>query len=371
MHSFRGPTPIEALESAGQSVWLDAFDPDMLASGELQRWLQAGIRGLTSNPALLAKKLTHSEIYDSYIKQASQFNPKITAEEIYENIAIQALREVADKFNDIYQKSNYREGYVSFEISPAFARNTDKTISEAKRLWESFDRPNLMIKIPGTEEGVKACEELIFSGINVNVTLLFSVDRYEKIALAFVKGVERRIAARLPVHQVQSVASFFVSRIDAAIKKVLGMECFGEVAIANAKSAYQSYLIIFQNKEWEKCRAFGAETQRLLWASTSVKSKELADVYYLEELIGADTVTTVPPETLRAFEDHGSVRVSLNDDLRKAKHCLEDRLPAHGIDFKKITVQLEKDAIELFKTPFDEMISAIEAKRARFARRSA
>ena len=367
MHSLKGPTPIEALESAGQSVWLDAFDPEMLKNGKLKEWITAGVNGLTSNPALLAKKLTHSDAFDSYFKNSDQLN----AETIYESIAIDSLRSVADLFHETYVKADFRDGYVSFEVSPRYANDTQKTIEEAKRLWAKFDRPNLMVKVPGTEAGLPAIRELIFSGINVNVTILFSVERYEKVAQAFIDGIEKRIQAGLPVDGVHSVASFFVSRIDTAIEKILGQECLGEVAVANAKLAYRAYLRMFQTKEWEKCRAVGAETQRLLWASTSVKSKSLKDVYYLEELVGPNTVTTVPPETLQAFEDHGTVRVSLTDDLQKAVHCIEDQLPEHHVELSEVTRQLETEAVELFKTPFEEMLASIEEKRIKFSRRTA
>ncbi len=364
--------PLQELAAYGQSPWLDYIRRDLFTTGELKRLIdEDGLKGMTSNPAIFEKAIGSEYYKDSIAKLAQEKDLDATA--IYEKIAIEDIQHAADALRGVYDATETRDGYVSLEVSPALADDSEGTLEEARRLWKAVDRPNLMVKVPATVVGFDTIKQLISEGININVTLLFSQESYRKVAEAFVAGLEKRAEEGKELSHVASVASFFVSRIDSLIdsqidekmktaesedKKILE-SLRGKVAIANAKLAYQAYEEIFSGARWEKLEAKAAQTQRVLWASTGTKNKDYSDVLYIEELIGKDTVNTIPPATWDAFRDHGHLRNSLTEDVEGAKKTLED-LEKSGISLEAATDKLLIDAVRLFVEPFDKMIAAVE-----------
>src|SRR5947209_664994 len=355
--------PLLALQKTGQSIWLDYIRRNLITSGELQRLIdEDGLRGMTSNPSIFEKAIAGSTDYADVLEQLhAQHRP---SGEIFEQIAIRDIQDAADLLLPVYKATNRRDGYVSLEVSPKLARSTQETIEEARRLWKAVGRRNVMIKVPGTDEGVPAVKQLTSEGINVNITLLFSQDAYLKVAEAFMGGLEAYKGDDSA--GIASVASFFVSRIDTEVDNRINEKLksasdpqqqqflrslLGKVAIANAKQAYHHYQQMIATPRWKALAGRGAQPQRLLWASTSTKNPNYRDVMYLEELIGPDTVNTVPPATLDAFRDHGKVRQSLTEDLPGAHKTMAD-LTAAGISIKEVTDKLIVDAVKLFADPF-------------------
>jgi len=360
---------INELEAQGQAIWLDFVERKFLADGGLNKLIdEDGVTGFTSNPSIFEKAMGHGDAYDASLAEFDRAHPDAPAIARYEALAIEDIQHGADILRPVYDRLGGRDGYASLEVSPYLADDTDGTIAEAARLWHAVDRPKLMIKIPGTEAGVPAIAASIASGININVTLLFGIEAYIKVALAYVAGLEARVAKGEPVDHISSVASFFVSRIDSKIDAkidALGTDeakaLRGKVAIANAKMAYQWYLDFLKSDRWQALAAKGARPQRLLWASTGTKDPAYSDVLYLDALIGRDTVNTVPPKTLDAFRDHGTVAPTLTADIDAAKHDLAeaDRL---GLDLRGVTEVLVEEGVISFAKSFDDLLGAIAAK---------
>ena len=353
--------PLVGLQLYGQSVWLDYIRRSLITSGELRRLIdEDGLRGMTSNPAIFEKAIAGSSDYADILDSlgATEHDPKT----VYERIAIRDVQAAADVLAVVYERSKRRDGYVSLEVSPLLARDMEGTIQEARRLWQAVDRPNVMIKVPGTPEGIVALRQLIADGININVTLLFAQAAYERVAEAYLAGLEDRAARGQDLGAIASVASFFVSRIDSAVEaaakdNAAAADLVGKVAIANAKLAYQHYRERIASERWANLAAKGAQTQRLLWASTSSKNPNFRDVLYVEELIGEDTVNTIPPATFDAFRDHGTVRASLTDDIEGARRTMQ-LLDRAGVSMDRITDQLLADGIDLFADAFDRLLKA-------------
>ncbi len=364
--------PLKELAAYGQSPWLDYIRRDLFTTGELKRLIdEDGLKGMTSNPAIFEKAIG-SEFYKDSIAELA-VKKDLSAVDIYEKVAIEDIQTAADALKGVYDATNKRDGYVSLEVSPALANDANGTLEEARRLWKAVSRPNLMVKVPATAVGYDTIMQLIADGVNINITLLFSQDAYRQVAEAYISGLEKRAEKNDDLSSVASVASFFVSRIDSLIdseieekmktaddkQKELLKNLLGKVAIANAKMAYQDYEELFSGARWEKLAEKGAQTQRVLWASTSTKNDKYRDVLYVEELIGKDTVNTIPPKTWDAFRDHGQLRKSLTEDVSGAKQTLED-LEKAGISLDKATDQLLLDAVRLFVEPFDKMIAAVK-----------
>jgi transaldolase / glucose-6-phosphate isomerase len=365
--------PLKELLSYGQSMWLDYIRRDLFTTGKLKQMIENdGLRGMTSNPSIFEKAIAESSLYDDILKSlAGRKDLDVTGK--YEQIAIRDIQAAADALRGVYQESNFRDGYVSLEVSPYLARKTKETIDEARRLWKTVQRENVMIKVPGTAEGVPAIRQLIADGININVTLLFSQDVYETVAQTYVAGVEDLAARGGNVKKMAGVASFFISRIDTLADSLLNEKIksatdasqksfleslLGKTAIANGKLAYQRYQRIFSGPRWQTLAAKGAQTQRVLWASTSTKNPKYRDVVYVEELIGPDTVNTMPPATIDAFRDHGRLRNSLTDDIPAAEKTMQD-LARAGISIKEVTDKLTDDGVKLFADAFDKLLAAV------------
>ncbi|MGH9571783.1 MAG: bifunctional transaldolase/phosoglucose isomerase, partial [Candidatus Angelobacter sp.] len=376
-----GTNPLLDLQKMGQSIWLDYIRRNLITSGELQRLIDHdGLRGITSNPSIFEKAITGSTDYADYLQQLQA--QKLSAGEIFERLAVRDIQDAADLLRPVYEQTNAHDGYISMEVSPTLARNTQGSIDEARRLWKAVARPNIMIKIPGTEEGVPAVQQLTSEGINVNITLLFSQEAYLKVAEAFMAGLEERMRKGQDISRLSSVASFFVSRIDTLVdttiqnkskseadpqKQQLLRSLLGKVAIANAKEAYEKYDRMISSERWKVLAAKGAQRQRLLWASTSTKNPAYRDVLYVEELIGPDTVNTLPPATIDAFREHGRVARTIDADVNAAHKVMSD-LEKAGISMAKVTNQLLDDAIRLFDEAFAKLLSAVEAKQSSPAR---
>ncbi len=355
---------LKRIHDFGQSVWLDFFDRKIMDSGELKKMIdEDGVRGVTSNPAIFEKAISASADYDEDVKRLSQ--EKNSLNEIFFSLAIKDIQRAADIFKPVYEESGGGDGFVSLEVSPHLARDTEGTIKQARELWKAVGRSNLMIKIPGTAEGLPAIRQCIGEGINVNVTLLFGLPRYREVADAYMSGLEDRVKLNLPIANTASVASFFLSRIDVMIDPVLTAKgadnLKGEAAIASAKMAYKIYREVFYSERFKKLEALGAKRQRLLWASTGTKDPSVSDVKYVEALIGKETVNTIPMETLNAFRDHGKVANRLEEDMDKAENILS-RLKSLGINIDAITQKLEDEGIEKFNQPYDKLLKAIEQK---------
>jgi transaldolase len=349
----------------GQSVWFDYIRRDMLGSGELAGLIEEGIRGLTSNPTIFQKAIASSDQYDAQLREALADDPDASPATLFEALAVQDIRAAADMLRPVYDGSDGADGYVSLEVSPHLAHDTDGTVADARRLWGVVDRPNLMIKVPATDAGIPAIEQLIAAGINVNATLMFSLDDYEAVATAYLRGLARASS----VARIASVASFFVSRVDtktdAALEKV-GSEAAtsmqGRIAVANAKLAYRRYQELFEGEAFGALEARGAQRQRVLWASTSTKNPAYADTIYVDELIGPNTVNTMPPATVEAFRDHGIIDaealVTGVEDAAAEILALGDL----GIDFGQITAELQTEGVGAFADSYDDLLATIEAK---------
>ncbi|MES2110262.1 MAG: transaldolase [Bacteroidota bacterium] len=356
---------VKQIHSFGQSIWLDFIDRAFIADGRLKSLIDDdGIRGVTSNPAIFEKAISSSDQYDNDIATLSK--DAKTTEEIFFGLAIKDIQNGCDLFKDLYEESNHVDGYVSLEVSPFLALDAEGTAKQAEELWKKVDRKNVMIKIPGTKPGLQAIRESIGKGININVTLLFGLPRYEEVTEAYISGLEDHLAAGHKIAHISSVASFFLSRIDVLVDPMLDEKGLGdlkgEVAIASAKKAYEIYKRVFSGPRWEKLAAEGAQPQRLLWASTSSKNPAFKDTKYVEALIGADTVDTVPLETIEAFRDHGVAANVLEDGLDEATATL-DKLKGAGIDIDQLTQQLEDEGIDKFNKPFEKLLKAIEDQK--------
>ncbi len=381
LETAKAANPLTQLQTFGQSIWLDYIRRDLLQGGELQRLItEDGLRGMTSNPAIFEKAIAGSTQYQDFLDSLAS-RTDLDAKGRYELLAIRDIQDAADLLAPVYQSTKKRDGYVSLEVSPYLAHDTSGTIDEARRLWKSVARPNVMIKVPGTAAGIPAFRQLISEGINVNVTLLFAQGVYEEVAAAFIDGVEKFAASGGEVSKVASVASFFISRIDSLVDSLVGEQLkkepdaarkaklqsiLGKVAIANGKLTYEAYQRIFSSPRWEALAAKGAQTQRVLWASTSTKNPNYRDVLYVEELIGPDTVNTIPPATLDAFRDHGKPRPSLTENLDGARKTMTD-LAAVGIVMKEVTDKLTIDGVKLFADAFDTLLAAVEKSTKRTA----
>jgi transaldolase len=373
------PAPrLQALHDAGQSLWLDYIDRPMLHNGELERRIRDDVlTGMTSNPAIFEKALAQGTAYDA---QVAALTGERSAWQLFEALASTDVRDACDLFRQVYDRSGGADGYVSLEVSPNVANDTDGTIREARHLWRLVDRPNVMIKVPGTDAGCAALRQLIADGINVNVTLLFAVEAYAAVIEAYLEGLEARAAAGAPLGQVASVASFFVSRVDTEIDKrldalagtgALGAAAAGalkgKAAVANAKLAYRLFTERFSGSRWAALAAAGARVQRPLWASTSTKNPSYRDVIYVEELIGPQTVNTLPPATLEAFRDHGETRRTIDDGVDEAARALA-AVETAGISVHAVTNQLLAEGLAAFQKSFDSLLAGLESKAASLGR---
>jgi transaldolase len=365
--------PLQKLPSLGQSVWLDFIERDFVRSGRLAALIREdGVSGVTSNPAIFHKAIGEHAIYRETIDAMARQG--LAAHEIHEALMIEDIRDAADALRDVFQRTQGRDGFVSLEVSPRFARDTEGTYWEAERLWALTNRPNLMIKVPGTQEGVPAIRRLIGAGINVNVTLLFTLERYEAVAAAFIEGLSERAARQSSVANVASVASFFLSRIDGAIDPQLDVvgtaaakALRGECAIACARAAYRHYQAILASSRWRALQASGARPQRLLWASTGTKDAGYSDVKYVESLVCPDTVTTMPPETLIAYRDHGRAMPwssGSSEDAHLSVQRLARELADAGIDWLAVAQQLEEDGIRKFVQPHEATLALLRERVA-------
>jgi transaldolase/glucose-6-phosphate isomerase len=370
---------LQALEAEGQAVWLDYLDRSFLAEGGLARLIEEdGLTGVTSNPSIFEKAIGHGNDYDEQIAQLVRGGETDLAA-VYERLAVTDIQAAADALRPVYDRLDGADGFASIEVSPALALSTQGTIDEARRLWAAVDRPNLMVKVPGTREGVPAVRALTTEGINVNITLLFAIDMYQAVAEAFLAGLEDRVAQGRDISRMASVASFFVSRVDTAIDGKIDARVAaggddaaalsalrGRVAIANAKLAYQGYLELIASDRWRALARQGARPQRLLWASTGTKDPAYSDVYYVETLIGRDTINTMPPKTVDAFRDHGTVAPTLTADIAGERHVLAeaDRL---GLDLAGVTSDLVTEGVEKFSDAADALLTAIGKSRDRLA----
>lgn len=371
-------SPLHELTRYGQSIWYDNLSRRLLASGELARLVREdGIVGVTSNPTIFDKAITDSEDYDADIARLAADGKYAAA--IYEALVVEDVRQAADVLLPVYEATGGRDGYVSLEVSPELARDSEGTVAAVRRLWRLVGRPNLMVKIPGTAEGLPAIEQCLYEGMNINVTLLFSVRRYEEVAWTYIRALERRSKEGMPVNGVASVASFFVSRVDTLTDRLLmeRMEAepsdkealqglLGKAGIANAKLAYQRFQAIFGSERFRALAARGARVQRCLWASTSTKNPAYSDVMYVEGLIGPDTVNTVPQVTLDAFRDHGRVAPTLTEGLDVANSVI-DTLAGLGIDIEDVARELEEEGVRLFTESYRRTLSALEEKGRRLA----
>jgi transaldolase/glucose-6-phosphate isomerase len=369
---------LKRLNEYGQVVWLDYLSRGFINDGSLRRLIEEdGLTGVTSNPSIFEKAILGSDDYDISIRAAGD-EADLSGKALFERIAVEDIKKAANALRPVYDKTGRRDGYVSIEVSPDVATLTEDTVIEARRLWHEVGRENLMIKVPGTGPGLPAIRQLIAEGINVNITLLFSQKVYEEVVAAYLHGLEDFVDGGGSPGRIASVASFFVSRIDTAVDKIINERLTradddnerralasirGKIAIANAKLAYQSYKRLFSGPRWSALRAKGAQAQRLLWASTGTKNPRYSDVLYVEELIGADTVNTMPLATMNAFRDHGKLHASLENDIENARHVIAT-LEEQGISLDDITAKLLDEGIHLFTVAMDQLLHAIAQKRA-------
>ena len=362
-------TKIEQVAELGQAIWLDYIDRSLFVSGELQRLIEDGIRGVTSNPTIFQRAISDSPDYVDELTEATRLSS--TAEDTYELIVVDDICSALDVLYPVYQETEGLDGYVSLEVDPSLANDTERTVAEAKRLFEQIDRPNLLIKVPATPPGIPAIEQLISEGINVNVTLIFSQDHYKAAARAYIRGLERRVERGEDIAGLASVASLFISRMDTAVDAMLEdkgeTDLQGKIGIANAKLVYQHFLDIFDGERWEALAAQGARVQRPLWASTSTKNPAYPDTMYVERLIGPHTVNTMPPRTLEAFRDHGMVAATVRNGLHMAKDHLA-RLDALGIDIDAVAEKLQEEGVKKFVDSFEGLLETIEEERKKLAR---
>lgn len=364
---------LQQLQGLGQSIWYDNIQRSMLgADGDLAQMIREdGLAGVTSNPTIFEKAIGGSNDYDASLRQLLQQNGQLNSRELFFSLAIEDIQQAADLLLPVYKQTGGHDGYVSLEVSPDLAYNTEGTIAEAKELAHRVNRPNLMIKVPATREGVPAVEALTAAGININATLLFSMERYAEVAQAYIRGLRQRQQQRLPVDRLASVASFFVSRVDALIDKLLDEKLAaggkpelkalkGQIAIANAKASYLVYQRLY-GEEFADLANIGARPQRLLWASTGVKNPDYSDVLYIDKLIGRETVNTVPPATYKAFLDHGTPAITLEEGIKEAPALLA-QLAQAGIDLGAATQQLEDEGVKSFDKSFQTLLAAIDSK---------
>jgi transaldolase / glucose-6-phosphate isomerase len=364
--------PLAELAKVGQSVWYDQMERRLITTGQLKKLIeQDDLRGMTSNPTIFEKAIAGSEDYDVQLRQLAAENK--SRDEIYDELVLKDISDAADIFRPVYDRTDGTDGFISIEVSPTLANETQGTIAEAKRLFRRLKRPNVMVKIPGTPAGIPAIEESLFNGVNINITLLFSNDVYGQVMEAYLRGLERRVEKNLPIDKIRSVASFFVSRIDTQADKQIEEKMkqtgdreleslLGKIAIANAKMAYQQFKEIFNSERFKKLKAKGARVQRPLWASTGTKNPKYSDVLYVESLIAPDTVNTLPPATYDAFKDHGKVRVSIEEKLDEAREVLR-KFEAKGFSLKKITDQLTAEGVKSFEGSFTSLNAVLEARR--------
>lgn len=357
--------PLNKLNEHGQSIWLDLLNREIMNSGELRRLIdEDGLAGLTSNPSIFEKAINGSSDYDADIAKFSKKEDDNTA--IFFDLAISDIQRAADIFKPVFEKTNGGDGLVSIEVSPYLANDTEGTIKQARDLWKRVNRKNVMIKIPATKEGIGAIRQCLSEGININITLLFGLPRYQEVTDAFMGGLEDRLKNGDDIKNVASVASFFLSRIDVMVDPMLKEKgnpaLKGKVAIASAKIAYRMYLDMLASDRYKKLKEKGAQTQRLLWASTSTKNPEYSDVLYVETLIGKDTINTLPPDTIIAFRDHGKVSDSITKDVKEAKETLR-KLKEIGIDIDEITRKLEEEGVQKFNKAFDKLLKSIDDQK--------
>lgn len=373
------PYPIDRLHELGQSLWYDNIERRLLTNGQLERMIQLGeIRGVTSNPAIFQNAIVNSDDYSSDILRLSEKN--LHTGQIYEELAIDDIRAVSSLLQPIYEKTNGGDGYVSLEVSPYLAYDTDATVIEAKRLWRLVDCPNLMIKIPATQAGLPAIRRAVSAGVNVNVTLIFSISRYLAVMDAYLSGLEDRLKEGFPIDRLASVGSFFVSRMDSKVDRYLNLiiekggqdaeiasNLLGKSAIANARLAYQEFKRVFNSGRYQGLKTHGARLQRPLWASTSTKNPNYPDTQYVDSLIGDHTINTVPQKTLDAFRDHGSAVVTIEDNLEEARE-LFIHLRELGISNKTVTDELEEEGVRAFADSYTALLKSIDARRKSYSR---
>lgn len=360
---------LQQLHDAGVSIWLDFIERTMLHNGDLERRIrEKSLTGMTSNPTIFEKALAEGTVYDAQLRDAP---PDLTPLELFELVATTDVRDACDRFAGVYERTKGDDGYVSIEVSPAKANDLDATLAEARTLWRMVDRPNLLVKVPGTGSGAEAVKRLIAEGINVNITLLFALEAHDRVIDAYMAGLEARVKDGQPIGRVFSVASFFVSRVDTEVDKRLDAAKVGQsetdslkgrAAIANAKLAYQLFLERFSSARFTALEAKGARAQKPLWASTSTKNPAYRDVMYVEQLIGPRSINTLPPQTIEAFEDHGEISRTVDRDVDEARRVLQ-RLEAVGISMKDVTDKLLVDGIASFQKSFDSLLAGIERKR--------
>jgi len=372
------PNPLRELQRLGQFVWLDYIRRDLIRSGQLKRLIEEdGLSGMTSNPSIFEKAIIESHDYDADIQSLG--HQGLSPDAIFKSLSLQDVRDAADQFRPVYDGTTGKSGYVSLEVNPHLAHDTSGTIHEAHRLWFALAHPNVFIKVPAANEGLPAIRHLISEGININVTLLFGLPRYRQVIDAYLSGIEDRVAAGKPVDNIASVASFFVSRMDVLVDPLLeeimarndeqaelAKKLHGQVAVANSKMAYQIYREAFASERFKKLAARGARIQLLLWASTSTKRPDYSDVKYVDELIGPDTINTVPVATLDAYRDHGNPAVRIEQDLETARRVL-DQLPRLGIDMNQVTQQLEREGDQKFCEPYDHLMQTLVQDLSRMA----
>jgi transaldolase len=365
-------TKLHELAELGQAMWLDYIRRSMIDSGQLGEYVEMGLRGLTSNPSIFEKAIAGSDDYDDQIKElASQSK---TAEEIFEILSVDDIQRATDVLRPVYDESEALDGYVSLEVSPHLAHDTEGTIEQARDLFAKVDRPNTFIKVPATEEGYPAIETLLAEGLNINITLMFSMEQYENVVEAFLSALEKRAEQSQDLSRIASVASFFVSRVDVKVDTMLDQlpvpeakALKGKIGIANAKMVYQRFKEIFDGARWERLAAQGAQRQRVLWASTSTKNPDYPDTLYADNLIGRHTVNTVPPDTLEAFLDHGTVALTVEQGLEEARNQL-DSLAEVGIDLDTVTLELLAEGIVKFSEPVESLMGTIATKKSRLMR---
>jgi len=369
--------PLIGLKEIGQSVWLDNLSRKLIRSGELKRLIdEDGLSGITSNPTIFQKAISGSTDYDSSLRRMIDQGVK-DEKELFLGLAMEDVSGAADFLRPTYTSTSGQDGFVSIEVSPDLAYETEATISEARRLFSTIGKKNVLVKVPGTQQGIPAIEQLTGEGVNINVTLLFSTERYEEVAEAYLKGLERRASKGQPIDEIASVASFFVSRVDTLADKLLEARLssgaskaekdkignlFGKAAVANAKIAYEKYRNIFSQKRFLALKAKGGHIQRILWGSTGTKNPKYSDIKYVEELIAADSINTLPEATIQAFKDHGQAKITIHNDLEMAKKVFSG-LKSVGIDIREVTDQLEKEGVQLFSDSFFALLKDIAKKR--------
>ncbi len=365
------PTPVQHLAELGQSIWIDYIRRDMLDDGSLKRMIESdGLRGMTSNPSIFDKAIAETDLYDDALRDELARDSQQPNQELFFRLAIEDVSRAADQFANVYRDSGHGDGLVSLEVSPSLARDTDATVSEARSLWQQVNRANLMIKVPATREGIPAIRELLEDGLNVNVTLLFSVERYRDVLGAYLDALEARLAAGQPLENINSVASFFVSRVDGKLDKALeahgsadALALRGQCAVANAKVAYAHMQEVMASERWQRLAAAGAKPQRLLWASTSTKNPDYPPLLYVESLVGPHTVNTLPPATYDLLLKTPLEEVTINREVDEARAALS-RLRDFDIDLGAVTDQLEDEGVKSFSDAFEHLLGRIDERRS-------